>query len=183
MATSTLRLIGGQWRGRRLPIADAAGLRPTADRVRETLFNWLQAELAESEGTAANLDLPVPGVFVWRILRDTRSDRPDSSDYERGRLVWHLYALLPGLDIPAVQRYLAAEPRDPVYIPGGARHKIDAVGDERHEGLVAMPADPVARVEMLEGASPYRMEDWPVALWVDRKRDEVVEKDDDAVST
>jgi len=41
----------------------------------------------------------------------------------------------------------------------------------------------VARLEMLEGASPYRIEDWPVALWVDRKRDEVVEKDDEAVST
>ena len=37
-----LRIIGGQWRSRRLPIADVPGLRPTPDRVRETLFNWLQ---------------------------------------------------------------------------------------------------------------------------------------------
>lgn len=37
-----LRIIGGQWRSRRLPIADVVGLRPTPDRVRETLFNWLQ---------------------------------------------------------------------------------------------------------------------------------------------
>lgn len=36
-----LRIVGGQWRGRRLPIADTPGLRPTPDRVRETLFNWL----------------------------------------------------------------------------------------------------------------------------------------------
>ncbi|WP_295453639.1 16S rRNA (guanine(966)-N(2))-methyltransferase RsmD [uncultured Thiodictyon sp.] len=36
-----LRIIGGRNRGRRLPIPDQAGLRPTADRVRETLFNWL----------------------------------------------------------------------------------------------------------------------------------------------
>ena len=36
-----VRIIGGQWRGTRLPVADAAGLRPTSDRVRETLFNWL----------------------------------------------------------------------------------------------------------------------------------------------
>jgi quercetin dioxygenase-like cupin family protein len=77
---------------------------------------------------------------------------------------------------------LDIDPRESVYLPGGARHKIDAVGDERHEGLVAMPSDPVARVEMLEGAAPYRIEDWPVALWVDRNRDEVVEKDDAAVS-
>lgn len=73
-------------------------------------------------------------------------------------------------------------PREFVYIPGGARHKIEAVGNERHEGLVSMPADPVARMEMVEGSSPYRIEDWPVALWVDRMRDEVVEKDEDAVS-
>jgi len=78
---------------------------------------------------------------------------------------------------------LEIDPWESVYIPGGARHKIEAVGDQRHEGLVTMPSDPVARMEMTEGASPYRIEDWPVALWVDRKRDEVVTKDDDAVST
>ncbi|MEK7816142.1 MAG: 16S rRNA (guanine(966)-N(2))-methyltransferase RsmD [Pseudomonadota bacterium] len=36
-----LRIIAGQWRGRRLPVPEAPGLRPTPDRVRETLFNWL----------------------------------------------------------------------------------------------------------------------------------------------
>ena len=36
-----LRIIAGQWRGRRLEFPDLPGLRPTPDRVRETLFNWL----------------------------------------------------------------------------------------------------------------------------------------------
>ena len=36
-----LRIIGGRLRGSKLPVADASGLRPTPDRVRETLFNWL----------------------------------------------------------------------------------------------------------------------------------------------
>lgn len=40
-----LRIIGGQWRGRKLSIIDAEGLRPTGDRIRETLFNWLAAEV------------------------------------------------------------------------------------------------------------------------------------------
>lgn len=40
-----LRIIGGQWRSRRIPIADVVGLRPTPDRVRETLFNWLQQSI------------------------------------------------------------------------------------------------------------------------------------------
>lgn len=37
-----LRVIGGDWRSRRIRFADAPGLRPTMDRVRETVFNWLQ---------------------------------------------------------------------------------------------------------------------------------------------
>jgi len=41
-----VRIIGGEWRGRKLHFPPAAGLRPTPDRVRETLFNWLQFELA-----------------------------------------------------------------------------------------------------------------------------------------
>ena len=43
--TGTVRIVGGHWRGTRLPVADRDGLRPTADRVRETLFNWLQPML------------------------------------------------------------------------------------------------------------------------------------------
>ncbi|MGP1956427.1 MAG: 16S rRNA (guanine(966)-N(2))-methyltransferase [Arsenophonus sp. NC-PE1-MAG3] len=36
-----IRIIGGKWRGRKLSIFDSKGLRPTTDRIRETLFNWL----------------------------------------------------------------------------------------------------------------------------------------------
>jgi 16S rRNA (guanine966-N2)-methyltransferase len=36
-----IRIIGGRWRSRRLAVTTSAGLRPTPDRVRETLFNWL----------------------------------------------------------------------------------------------------------------------------------------------
>ena len=40
-----VRLIGGAWRRSKLPVADRPGLRPTPDRVRETLFNWLGQDL------------------------------------------------------------------------------------------------------------------------------------------
>ena len=40
-----VRIIGGHWRGTRLPVPDVDGLRPSADRVRETLFNWLSPKL------------------------------------------------------------------------------------------------------------------------------------------
>jgi 16S rRNA (guanine966-N2)-methyltransferase len=43
-----LRVIGGEWRGRKLSFHTAAGLRPTSDRLRETLFNWLQWEISGS---------------------------------------------------------------------------------------------------------------------------------------
>ena len=43
-----LRIIGGRWRSRRLAFPDRRGLRPTPDRVRETLFNWLHADMAGS---------------------------------------------------------------------------------------------------------------------------------------
>ena len=43
---SEVRLIGGQWKRSKLPVADAPGLRPTPDRVRETLFNWLGQDLS-----------------------------------------------------------------------------------------------------------------------------------------
>lgn len=42
---SKLRIIGGDWRSRQLPILDLDGLRPTTDRVRETVFNWLNFEI------------------------------------------------------------------------------------------------------------------------------------------
>ncbi len=44
-APHEVRIIGGQWKRTRLPVADRPGLRPTPDRVRETLFNWLGQDL------------------------------------------------------------------------------------------------------------------------------------------
>lgn len=46
--TGSIRLISGQWKGRKLPVLDAEGLRPTTDRVKETLFNWLAADIRHS---------------------------------------------------------------------------------------------------------------------------------------
>jgi len=46
--SNTLRIIGGEWRSRKLQFLDAPGLRPTPDRIRETLFNWLQGAIYDS---------------------------------------------------------------------------------------------------------------------------------------
>ena len=45
---NSVRIIAGAWRGRRVAFPDLPGLRPTPDRVRETLFNWLQLSLADA---------------------------------------------------------------------------------------------------------------------------------------
>lgn len=46
--SGTLRIIGGDWRGRRLEFPSSPNLRPTGDRIRETLFNWLASEVGGS---------------------------------------------------------------------------------------------------------------------------------------
>ncbi|QMV15878.1 16S rRNA (guanine(966)-N(2))-methyltransferase RsmD [Vibrio spartinae] len=43
-----IRIISGLWRGRKLPVHDAEGLRPTTDRVKETLFNWLATDIPQA---------------------------------------------------------------------------------------------------------------------------------------
>lgn len=45
MAKHEVRIVGGIWKRSKLPVADRPGLRPTPDRVRETLFNWLGQDL------------------------------------------------------------------------------------------------------------------------------------------
>ena len=45
MLANEIRIIGGRWRGRKLRFPSVAGVRPTPDRVRETLFNWLGQDL------------------------------------------------------------------------------------------------------------------------------------------
>ena len=47
-ANGAIRIISGQWRGRKLPVMDVQGLRPTTDRNKETLFNWLMAHTQDS---------------------------------------------------------------------------------------------------------------------------------------
>lgn len=78
-----VRIIGGRLRGSKLPVPDLPGLRPSGDRARETLFNWLQGEL----GGVRVLDLFAgSGVLgleaasrgaaeVWLVERDPRQAR------------------------------------------------------------------------------------------------------------
>lgn len=111
-----MRIIGGQWRRSKLPVARVEGLRPTPDRVRETLFNWLGQELrgwrcldafagtgalgfeAASRG-AAEVVLLERDALAARALQETRSRLAASQVHvERAdALAW--------LSAPAVPRF------------------------------------------------------------------------------
>jgi 16S rRNA (guanine966-N2)-methyltransferase len=75
-----VRIIAGSLRGSRLPVPDLAGLRPTSDRARETLFNWLQGELAGRRvldlfagSGALGFEAASRGAAeVWLVERDSR---------------------------------------------------------------------------------------------------------------
>jgi 16S rRNA (guanine966-N2)-methyltransferase len=52
-----VRIIGGAWKRTQLPVLDALGLRPTPDRVRETVFNWISHQWGNDWSAATVLDL------------------------------------------------------------------------------------------------------------------------------
>lgn len=97
-----VRLIGGLYRGRKLPVADRPGLRPTPDRVRETLFNWLGQNLdgwrvldafagtgalgfeAASRGAAEALLLEVDGALVASLRSSRERLGAEAVKIERG---------------------------------------------------------------------------------------------------
>ena len=57
LAPRQVRIIGGMWKRALLPVLDAEGLRPTPDRVRETVFNWINHQLGSDWDNASFLDL------------------------------------------------------------------------------------------------------------------------------
>ena len=103
-----LRIVAGKWRSRLLPVAEHDGLRPTSERVRETLFNWLSAEIRGSRcldafaGTgalgfeaasrgAAEVTLFEKSPAVARVLRDSVSElQAEAVTVEVGDVLAHL---------------------------------------------------------------------------------------------
>ncbi len=140
-----VRIIGGAWRRSKLPVADVPGLRPTPDRVRETLFNWLGQDLtgwrcidafagsgalgfeAASRGAASVLLLERDPQLV-RSLRASRERlHAEQLTVEAAdALAWlrrappqsaELVFVDPPFDLDLFERALAAAA--PVVVPGG----------------------------------------------------------------
>ncbi len=87
-----LRIVGGQWRGRKLSFRAAEGLRPTTDRVRETLFNWLQGVTPGAR--CADLFAGSGALGLEALSRGAaHCDFIDTSSAALGQIEGHLRAL------------------------------------------------------------------------------------------
>ena len=111
--TTQVRIIGGQWKRTPLPVADRPGLRPTPDRVRETLFNWLGQDLAgwrcvdafagtgalgleaASRGAADVLLVEAEGALVDQLRAIARKLAADNVRVQRGNALSVLAGLAP----------------------------------------------------------------------------------------
>lgn len=89
--------------------------RPASPLAMDTLLapnqgigRWLAIQLAESEGIAANLDIKLPGGWIWELLREIEPAAPRGQHFEADCLPWHIYAALPAMahEISAVSDYL-----------------------------------------------------------------------------
>ena len=89
---SELRIIGGQWRSRKLSFTPAPGLRPTSDRVRETLFNWLAPVIRDAK--CADLFAGSGALGLEALSRGARHcDFIDTSSLALGQISQHLVML------------------------------------------------------------------------------------------
>ena len=108
-----VRIIGGAWKRTPLPVADRPGLRPTPDRVRETLFNWLGQDLtgwrcvdafagtgalgleAASRGAADVLLVEAEGALVDQLRAIVKKLDADTVRVQRGNAITVLAGLAP----------------------------------------------------------------------------------------
>jgi len=121
---------------------------------------WLAIQLAESEGIAANLEIALPGGWIWDMLRAVSDDALTGKHFEADCLPWHLYAALPGMaaEIPSVADYLG-DPVDEV-----RRYQLAAQLADVFDKYLVYRADMLARWERGEtpADNPGR---WQAAVW------------------
>ena len=173
----SVRIIAGEWRGRRLPVLDVPGLRPSGDRSRETLFNWLQpyiegadcADLfagsgalgleAASRGARSVTLVEKNSVVVSSLDRSINMLRAKQVRVHRGDgLAWLGHAEPDSLDIVFV---------DPPFDEGLIR-KSKQVLEEMHcirEGGFVYVEEPASREPLAPGP------EWE--LWKEKKIGEV----------
>jgi 16S rRNA (guanine(966)-N(2))-methyltransferase RsmD len=157
-----VRIIGGMWKRTLLPVADRPGLRPTPDRVRETLFNWLGQDLhgwhcvdafagtgalgleAASRGAADVLLVEADGALVDGLRAVVRRLDAQSVRVQRGNAL----SVLAGLPAGSVDLVFLDPPFDADLFDkalAAARPALRAEGFIYLEAPVARDAESLAR--------------------------------------
>ncbi len=148
-----VRIIGGEWRGRKLEFPTVQGLRPTPDRVRETLFNWLQPYLPGSRC----LDL-FAGTGVLGFEAASRG-AANATLIERDSSVYR--ALEHNVDKLDASARVALEHRDALqYLQRGCQQQFDIIFIDPPYGkdLVAAAIAAITRSHCLKAGGLVYME-------------------------
>ena len=101
ISSNRLEVLAERLAARVAESADRASLRPQTLLIPQpTLRRWLQMELAQRLGIAANLEFLTPSEWVWRMLRAAAPGLPADSQWDQETLRWRLFALLAAGDLP-----------------------------------------------------------------------------------
>lgn len=151
---SGVRIIGGKWRGRKLAVIDADGLRPTPDRIRETLFNWLATDCRG----AAVLDC-FAGSGALGLEALSRGARSLVALEKAPAALENLRAIAARLDSDAIEIHGG----DALEVIGGLRDRFDLVFIDPPYAEAALRAGAFQRLEtagrLRPGARIYF--EWP----------------------
>ncbi len=111
-----MRIIGGKWRSRRISISDNASLRPSPDRVRETVFNWLTPFIIEAHCLDLFAGTGVLGfealsrgassvTFIEKDLKTLQQLKACAQEFKTNDATFYLQDALKWLEQPATQTF------------------------------------------------------------------------------
>ncbi|MGA0881346.1 MAG: 16S rRNA (guanine(966)-N(2))-methyltransferase RsmD [Burkholderiaceae bacterium] len=161
-----VRIIAGQWRRRQIPVPDRLGLRPTPDRVRETLFNWLEHLLDRNWSEIHVLDV-FAGTGALGFEAGSRGarqvtlvDQDRSACMDMQRLALTLRA------DPQQMRVVQAEGISQLERSAEASLDLIFLDPPFRQGLIERALGPAARA-LRPGGLVYSESERPVEHWVE----------------
>ena len=144
-----VRIIGGRWRGTKLAVPDRPGLRPSSDRVRETLFNWLGQDLtglrcldAFAGSGALGFEAASRGAAEVLLIEQAPALVVALRDNERGVVAYAVPVLRVKLTAFAISGFLAAVAAMPAEVQLAlAVHESATVSDRVLDAVRAVRED------------------------------------------
>ena len=167
--SNSVRIIGGDWRGRRLQVAEVPGLRPTGDRCRETLFNWLQPWIPAADcadlfaGTGAlGFEAASRGAASVLMIEKHRHAqmvlRKSIEQLQAGQVKLHERGAMSLIDEfkPDSFDLVFVDPPFDSNLGGAVLDRLDKTGCVRHGGFVYVESPALTLLPPPEGWSVWR---------------------------